>query len=191
VLHAHRAIVLCWARRWDEAAVAASQAIALDPDGFYPNWALMAARSFEASVPAPGAIRRPVEAAEFATALLDKFGRHPWLMMAATVTQAALGNSEQADALVAELAARSKTSYVQPTTYAVSLLAAGRLEDGCRLINEAVDACDPMLTVAAAKWPVLEHLRGTKEFDDALTRMGWNRPIAAAKAVPPPTKRGG
>ena len=175
VLYAHRAIVLCWARRLDEAAVAAARALELDPDGFYPNWALMAARCFEATALTSDGLRQPQEAVALATALLDKFGRHPWVMMAAAVSQAAAGNKQSAESLVAELSARAKTSYVQPTIHAVSLFAAGRVDDGYRMLGLAVDAADPMFTVAAAHWPILDPIRQTTQFEALIDRIGWDR----------------
>ena len=189
VLYAHRAIVLSWARRLEEAAVAAGRALELDPDGFYPNWAMMAARCFEATALTPDGLREPQAAAVLATALLDKFGRHPWVMMAAALSQAAAGNKEIAESLVAELSARAKTSYVQPTIHAVSLFAAGRIDDGYRMLGEAVDAADPMFTVAAAHWPILDPLRGTKQFDALIDRIGWNQQLASARSVPGPAER--
>ena len=52
--------------------------------------------------------------------MLSRYGRHPWLMMALGAAFSRIGWADRADAVYAELNARSRIDYVQPTVLAIS-----------------------------------------------------------------------
>ncbi|MFI5309857.1 MAG: protein kinase [Gemmatimonadales bacterium] len=168
---AHRSLILAWARRFDEAEAEARKAIELGPRVFYAHWALV-----HALVLGP----RPEAGVDAATAMLDTFGRQPWPMMALALGGGRAGNAALAEALYDELAARSRSVYVQPAVLAVAALGANRLEDFFLHWRSAMKIHDPMFALLAGHWPPLDSVRGQPEFVRTLSEIGWDRPFEGA-----------
>jgi serine/threonine-protein kinase len=164
-------IVLTWAERFDEAAAEAQRGIDIDPNAFLPQWALLLALALGP---------RPTEGVRVGNQLLTRFGRHPWLLWGLSLASGAAGSIEVAEALYAELQARSRSEYVQPAALAAAALGAGRREDLFRHLREAVDRSDPLLAICAGHWPGFAPLRGDPEFESILTRFGWGEPFDAS-----------
>ncbi len=164
-------IVLSWAERFDEAAAEAQLGIDIDPNAFLPQWALLHALALGP---------RPTEGMRVGSQLLTRFGRHPWLLWGLSLASGAAGNRELAEALYAELLARSRSEYVQPAALAAAALGAGRRENMFRHLHEAVDLSDPLLALCAGHWPGFAPLRGDPEFDAILKRLGWGEPFDAS-----------
>jgi predicted Zn-dependent protease len=146
--------------------------------------------AFEGLAADDGSEDRAAIAAELGQRLLVKFGRHPWLMMASTMANQAAGRTTAAAATLDELAARAQTTYVQPLTHAVCAMIVGRTDEAFAYLNRAIDIQDPMFALVAAQWPGLARYRDRPEFHALLARIGWDRAIAPAAPVPPPTRRG-
>jgi serine/threonine-protein kinase len=169
-LRAHYSLMLAWSGESGSAKAEAQRAIELGPNVFYARWALvhagMQGGEPEATVAA-------------ATAMLSAFGRHPWPMMALAVASDAAGRRGVAEAVHAELEARSRTEYVQPAVRAMAALGAGRLPDVFRNLQEAVRVRDPFFALVALYWPALAPVRAKSEFVQILREIGWDRPFAA------------
>ncbi|MEP6574262.1 MAG: protein kinase [Gemmatimonadota bacterium] len=161
-------IVLSWARRTAAAVAEARRGVELDPNAFYPQWALLHALVLGA----------PLEALEAGAPMLARFGRHPWLLMGMALASGAVGRYDKAEALYGELLARSRGEYVQPMALANAAFGAGRKEDGYRHLRESAEVRDPLLTAMALHWPGFDRIRHESEFIDVLRIVGWDRPIA-------------
>ena len=162
---AQLAIVLTWGGQGDEAVAQARRGIELDPNAFYPQWTLLHALSLGSA---------PHEALEIGPALLARFGRHPWLMMGLCHANRATGRRDQADALYAELEARSRGEYVQPAALAVAALGAGREDRALDHLRHAAEVKDPLLTAMALQWPGFARLReSVPEYARVLRDLGW------------------
>lgn len=167
-LRAHLALILGWARKAASAEAEARRAIELGPNVFYAHWGLVHARTLG---PDPDA------AVAAATTMLSAFGRHPYPMMALALASGAAGRRDMAEAVYAELDARSRTEYVQPMVLAVAALGAGRLPDVFRNVREAVEIRDPFFALLAQYWPPLAPARAEPEFVQILRGIGWDRPF--------------
>jgi len=172
--HAHLALLTAWAGRPAAAEVVARRACELDPSSFYAAWSL--AHAF--------AIAGDAKAEPEIQALMVKFGRHPWLMMAFAICMWRAGRRDVADALSQELEARARTTYVQPTPRAAAAVAGNRFADGFRLFNLALDEGDPLMALTIGHWPGLDPLRALPEFQALLARMGWTRPVQPGPRPP-------
>ncbi len=162
------ALLLAWGGRFEEAAAEARQALKLDAEPFYPHWTLL-----HALILGP----KPEEGIAQGVAMLARFGRHPWVMMALALANGRSGRQDAADALYAELAARARTEYVQPGVRGFAALGAGRREDCFRHMREALEVKDPLFTLVALHWPGLGNLAGDPEYLTILKSMGWERPV--------------
>ncbi|MFL5496259.1 MAG: hypothetical protein ACJ8DC_17880 [Gemmatimonadales bacterium] len=165
---AQLALALAWSRQPELAAEEARRGIELDPTAFYPHWTLLHALAL-------GPDAR--EAVELGPSVLSRFGRHPWLMMGLALANGALGRREKADALYAELVARSRAEYVQPAALMAAALGAGRRADVIRHFEQAAEVRDPLLALMAPQWPGYEELRSDEEFVTVLRRLRWDRPM--------------
>jgi len=172
-VRAHLSLILAWALRFDEAEAEGRRAIEIGPGVFYAHWALV-----------HGLVLGPSAEAgiEAATAMLSAFGRHPWLMMALALASGRAGRADVADALYAELTARARTEYVQPTALAVTALGAKRNEVFFRHLREAMQIRDPMFALLASRWPPFDSIRREPEFVQMLKEIGWNLPFEGTDA---------
>jgi serine/threonine protein kinase len=162
---AQLAIALGWAGKSDEGAAEARRGIELDPSAFFPQWTLLHALMLGPN---------PKEGIAVGQPMLARFGRHPWAMMGLAYANGAAGRRDSAAALYAELAARARGEYVQPTALAAAAVGAGRIDLVYQHLHEAVDVRDPLLTVMALHWPGFASIRSDPEYAAALAPMGWN-----------------
>ncbi len=169
-LRALLSIMLSWSGQFDLAAEEARRGIALAPDAFFVNWALLLALS-----EIPGA-----ESVEFGFRTLEMLGRHPWIMMGTALCCAASGRHELAEALRDELDARSRTTYVQPVVRAITAMAAGRDDQLFSLLAVAVSERDPLIALLIGHAPMLRAHRDKPEFKHVLELMGWAEPMPRA-----------
>src|SRR5262249_58378052 len=115
--------------------------------------------------------------------LMAQFGRHPWIIMGLAWANGAAGRREKADALYAELAARARSEYVQPSALAVAAVGAHRHADVIRHLGEAEAIRDPLLSLMASHWPGFSsELRSVPEFVAVLRRIGWDRPMDSGRS---------
>ncbi len=167
-VRAQFALVLAWAGKTDEAVAQARRGIELDPNAFYPQWTLLHALALGPN---------PMEAIEVGQPMLARFGRHPWLMMAMAFANGSAGRRDKAEALHAELVARSGGEYVQPGALAAAAVGAGRNDQAYQHLREAARVRDPLLTATALHWPAFAKLRQEPRFLEVLRLVGWDRPV--------------
>ena len=156
------AVILSFARRFDEALAEARRAREIDPVSFFATWGEVNALAFG---------DRPREALDILPALLPRYGRHPWLMMALAAACDRLDLVDRASAVFEELAARSRTEYVQPAVLALTAEHARRHGDALDLLRRAVEIRDPVLGAFALHSPPMAKLRGTSEFAGVLAPL--------------------
>jgi serine/threonine-protein kinase len=156
------AVILSFARRFDDALAEARRAREIDPVSFFATWGEVNALAFG---------DRPREALDILPALLPRYGRHPWLMMALAAACDRLDLVDRASAVFEELAARSRTEYVQPAVLAITAEHARRHGDALDLLRRAVEIRDPVLGAFALHSPPMAKLRGTSEFAGVLAPL--------------------
>ncbi len=151
------------------AAETARQALALDAQSFYANWALLNALMLGPDPEAAVTAGRP---------MLARFARHPWLLMGMAYAHGAAGRPALAESFHAELVARAAGEYVQPMALAVAAIGTGRRALVFQHLREAATIRDPLLAAMALHWPGLDPVRETPEFTSLLTLIGWHSPDA-------------
>ena len=118
----------------------------------------------------------PAAAVEAGRRMLAQFGRHPWLMMGVAFACGAAGQHDKAEAIYAELAARSRGEYVQPVSLAIAALGAGRKDLALQHLREAARVRDPMLAATGLHGPMYPAIRHDPEYLAILKDLGWERP---------------
>ena len=82
-----------------------------------------------------------------------------------------MGRFVEAEAIHNEMKARSRTTYVQPTTLAVIAAWRGCLDEAFACLDRAYDERDSIL-FAMGTWPMSKPLRDDSRFDALLARLG-------------------
>jgi hypothetical protein len=137
------------------------------------------------------------EMVELIPALLPRYGRHPWLMMALAAACARTGLTDRADAVFLELRARSQIEYVQPAVLAATAEWAGRRDEALAFLKHAVEIGDPMLGAFARYSPPMSRLRSAPEFWDIVSGLGRKttathpRSATSRSTDPVPTRTSG
>jgi len=176
--HASLSVILGFAGRFDEALAEAKRARELDPSSFLGVWSEVNAVAFGGNAS---------DMVDEIPQLLSRYGRHPWLMMALSAAFRRAGLTDRADAVYAELNARSRFDYVQPTVLAIAAEWAGRREEALTFLQRAVEIRDP--AIVAFQSPHMSSLRTTREFPQILAGLGISRrgsPRSAAADFPAP-----
>ena len=172
--HTQLAVILSFAGRFAEALAEAQRAREIDGQSFFALWGEVNARAFGGN---------PHDVIDAMPALLPRFGRHPWLLMALTAACQRAGFTDRADALFVELTARARTEYVQPAVLASTAAWAGRFSEGIDFLRWAVEIRDPVLGAFALYSPPMSRLRTAPEFWDVIAGLGWTSPaLGAARA---------
>jgi serine/threonine protein kinase/tetratricopeptide (TPR) repeat protein len=148
------------AGRGDEAVMAATAAVELG-QSFFTYYCLQAAhrvnREFDKSR----------AAGEMALALS---GRHVWSMGLLAANYADWGKLAEAKATYAEIAARSRVVYVQPTQLAIAAAAVGAADKAMDHLLEAREIRDPVLMLGRY-WPGFDLLREDQRFVKLLSQL--------------------
>lgn len=163
--------VLCGAcilaERYAEAVTAAERAVELDSDSFLAHFFLHAA------LHRSGRFEEAVAVGEKA---LTMSGRHTWAMAGLAATFADWGKPVDAEAVYAELMARARRYYVQPTQLAIAAAAAGMQDEAIRQAREAFDIHDPsrqMVVIKNVGWPFTARLHADPRFHEILQAAGF------------------
>jgi TolB-like protein/Flp pilus assembly protein TadD len=160
--HTMLAYVLNLAGHAEEAIEEARKAVESDPDSYWGQFALAtayhgAARFSEAEI----AYQRSLSAS----------GRNPLALANLGRLYGEWDRPADASAVSAELTARSRQEYVQPSTLALAAASAGAQEEALGLLGKAYDERDPWLAWGALASPWFEPLRMLPGFDELLRRM--------------------
>jgi TolB-like protein/Flp pilus assembly protein TadD len=152
------------AGRHAEAVQACERAVELDRESYLACWCL------HLSLRACGRFEEAVAVGESS---LGMSGRHTWAVMSLAETFAEWNKPADAEALYAELVARSRRSYIQPSMLSASAAAAGMEEEAIYHACEAVRVRDPVLPLAFSKyWSHTARLRAYPRFLDILASAG-------------------
>jgi len=157
------ALILGVAGDYEEALRQARRACELDPESFIANWLLMQACSWI------GDHEGAITAAQRA---LATSGRHPWVLGALASAYGLADQRDAADAILAELRARARLEYVQPTWIVFAAIGAGQLDDAMVMAEKGADERDPII-VTAWGHPSWAPLRVHPRFGDLRRRMGY------------------
>lgn len=156
------------AGRRAEAVSASERAVELDSDSFLARYilhgALHASGRFE-------------EAVAIGEKTLTMSGRHAWIMAGLAATLADWGKPAGAEAVYAELMARARRYYVQPTELATAAAAAGMQDEAIRQAREAFEVCDPSRNqfsmTKGDSWPFSVRLHADPRFHEILRAAGF------------------
>jgi TolB-like protein len=140
------------------------RAVELDAESFLARCSLQWALRFS------GRFEESVAVGELALAMS---GRHPWAMAGLAMTFAEWGKPADAQAVYAELMARAKRGYVQPSQVAMAAAAAGMQDEAIRHTREAFEIRDPFCRLHFSKyWPDSARLRVDPRFQEILLEFG-------------------
>jgi serine/threonine-protein kinase len=164
------AVSLTFSHRSADAIVFADRAIELDPNSFYAHWVRLMATAL---------LGQHEEVLAMARRLSDRFGRHPWILMAVSIAAGIAGEEATAAAVYHEVKGRALLEYVQRPILAVVASNAGHQEEAFDYLHEAVRERDALMAALAVDWPGFAPVRDTPEFDEVLREMGWGDAIRA------------
>ena len=116
-------------RRWKKRVRACER----EPGAFAPHYSLAWAHTWA---------RNTEQGIAHTQGAIERFGRHPWLLQAMTGLFMQRGDRRKAEAIHAELEARSVTSSVQFFSRAVSAIYLGRIDEAFELALESARARD-------------------------------------------------
>jgi serine/threonine-protein kinase len=176
IAFASRAVALSWHRRSDGAIESARRAIELQNDSLFSHFAFSHTLAIVGDFAglAPGAPR-----------IMARFGRHVWLLMMLGIAAGNAGERAAAQAVYAELEARSRLEFVQQVVLAVCALSAGLRDDALRHLHASAADREALFAAVALYWPPLDPLRGTREYDEILQSIGWQSVNRAGLAGAP------
>ena len=86
-----------------------------------------------------------------------------------------LGKTAEAEAIQAEMVARSQSSYIPATTRAIIPATLGRYDEAFGHLNCAFDERDGVI-LAITNWPPFRPLRVDSRYDEVLKRLGLENP---------------
>lgn len=116
-----------------------------------------------------GRYEEGVEAGRVSLALC---GRHPLAMASQALTLADWGKNAEAEAIYAEMMARARCEYVQPSLRALSAAAATQWDEALRHACEAVSIGDPGRSVLSSHWLYGRRLRHDSRIDQMPKKNG-------------------
>ncbi|MGH7582702.1 MAG: protein kinase domain-containing protein [Gemmatimonadales bacterium] len=160
---AQLAVVFAHAGRFSEAVDAGVRAVALDATSTYAHWALIHAHGIGADL---------VGARTAFDAAVGGLGRHPWFLMGLAIAVRSSEDRSVAEAILAELEARARLDFIQPSILGAAAIAANRLDDAIRYLTTAAEIRDPMFISVAPHWPVFDAVRRRTEWPELLRLTG-------------------
>ena len=162
--HAIYGLTCACAGRHAEAVQAARRAVELDSESFLAQMIL------QGVLHVSGNLEESVAAGELA---LGMFGGLSWSLAFLAVTFADLGKPDDADAVYAEMLARSRRRYVPPVQLAVAASAAAREDEVIRHAGDAFKIRDPECQFLFSRHlPYSARLYSYPRFCEMLARMG-------------------
>ncbi len=134
----------CWyAAKHAEAIEACERAVELDSESFLARWCQHLALHLAG---------RTEDALAVGEQVLAMSGRHPWAVMSLAVILGDCGRTADAEALYAELMARSRRGYIQPVTLAGAAAAAGLEDEAIRHATQAFKMREPFCRIWLSKY---------------------------------------
>jgi serine/threonine-protein kinase len=133
-----------------------------EPGAFSPHYALVWAHTWA---------RNTEQGLAFAQGAIERFGRHPWMLHAMTGLFMQRGDQRKAEAIHAELEARSVTSNVQYFCRAISAIYLGRIDEAFELALESARARDGIGHLWV-RFPDIEPILTHPRYPEILVAMG-------------------
>jgi serine/threonine-protein kinase len=161
--HTMYGFVCAYAGDSERGLEAARRAVELDADSYLARFAL------QEVLRVAGRLEESVAAAETALAMS---GRHAWAMVFLAHAFADWGKTASADAIYAELLARSLYQYVAPTALAAVAAAASRENDVIRHARQALEIRDPNAFMLARNTRISGRLYAYQQFRETIALMG-------------------
>lgn len=149
------------------ARIAARRALELDPESLYAHWAVIYSLSGGDAIDEARRVSRDARA---------RFGRHPWLLMGESLNLPSGADRAEAVARYEELAARSRTDYVQPAVLSAMAACAGRPEESATWLLRAIEIRDSLMLALIAQFTDLTPVLRRPEVEEALRRINWSPP---------------
>jgi TolB-like protein len=150
--------------RYTEAVEICERAVELDAESFLARHSLHLVLRFS------GRFEESVAVGELSLAMS---GRHPWAMAALAKTFDEWGKPADAHAVYAEMMARARRCYVQPSQLATAAAAAGMRDEAIRHSREAFEIRDPFCRIHFSKyWRESARLRMDPRFHEILLEFG-------------------
>lgn len=158
------ALTLTLASKRTEGLQFSQTAVELDPESFLTRWI------HHVVLHLCGRFEEAVGVGEEALAIS---GRHPWAMYTLATTFADWSKPADAKALYAELMARARRGYVQPTCIALAAAAAGLENEAICHAREGLQIRDPIIPIVLdGNWPYSARLLAYPRFCEMLVRNG-------------------
>jgi hypothetical protein len=133
-----------------------------EPGAFSPHYSLAWAHTWARNTDAGIA---------FTQAAVERFGRHPWLLQAMTGLFMQRGDTRKAEAIHAELEARSVSSSIQFFSRAVSAIYLGRIDEAFELALESASARDAIGHIWV-RFPDIEPILTHPRYPEILVALG-------------------
>lgn len=109
-------------------------------------------------------------------------GRHPWAVGEMGGLHARCGRVAEAEALQAELVARSRSSFVQPTVMAFIPTWLGKFDEAFDYLGQAIEERDGVV-IGITTWPNCRPLWSQPRFAEILKRLNLFATPRSAGAV--------
>jgi non-specific serine/threonine protein kinase len=111
-------------------------------------------------------------------------GRHPWAVGELGGLHARCGRTAEAEALQAELVARSRSTYIQPTILAFIPAWLGTFDEGFAYLEQAIEERDGVI-IAVTTWPNCRPYWNQPRFAEILKRLNLRDPRGERGAANP------
>ena len=133
-----------------------------EPGAFAPHYALAWAHTWA---------RNTDEGIAFTAGALERFGRHPWLLQVMTGLYMQRGDKRKAEAIHAEMEARSVTSTIQFFSRAISAIYLERIDEAFDLALESARARDGIGHIWV-RFPDIDPILNHPRYPEILAALG-------------------
>jgi adenylate cyclase len=164
-VHTIYSFTCAFAGKHEEAVQASRRAVELDPESYLAHVILQGVLHLS------GGFEESVAVGELALAMS---GRHSWAMVVLATTFADWGKPADGEAVYAELIARARRCYVQPSALAITAAALGIQDEAIRHAREAFKIRDPYCPLWFSRiWPTSARLRADPRFAEIAVETEW------------------
>jgi serine/threonine-protein kinase len=162
------------AQRFEEAVECSRRVLSLNP-GYAEGYRCLGASLMALGQPAPG-----LDALKQAITLA---GPSAWMVAALASARAHMGDTDEAERMLAELEQRSSSEWISALTLAAILASLGRYEDAVAAVERGYEERDCWV-VSLGVEPAWASLRGRPRFEAVVAKVGIMERHAADLAAP-------
>ena len=116
-------------------------------------------------------------------------GTSGWIVASLAVARAQMGDTDEAERVVAELEERATTEWISPLTIGVIYAALGRYDDAAAMVEQAFEERDCWVAALAVE-PAWSSMRGNARFDAVVAKLGIVNPAVASLPMSMPQETG-